>query len=172
MTQKRPGTMGNKTLRDIVEPLFRKQERQRRLVWLRRLQVPTAAFEHLTPHFEELPAIAEYRAREREELAKRLDWSGERLALFRKHIVAYKRNPTVANYVSIRHEFPEVEIQVGLFGGLDALSELEEEFARRSVNSQLIRDSLDANEHSIDALCLCLLELLVARSRLPKGGSG
>jgi hypothetical protein len=55
---------------------------------------------------------------------------------------------------------------------LNALSKLEEEFARRSINPQLIADSLDANEHSIDALSLCLLELLVARSKLPNSGAG
>jgi hypothetical protein len=96
--------------------LIKKRERQSRLAWLRRPQVATEAFEHLPPGSEELPAIADYRAREREELAKRFDWSGERLALFRKHIVEYKKTqPSQIMYLSDMN-FPRLRFRLGFLG--------------------------------------------------------
>jgi len=145
---------------------------QEQLVWLRRPQVHTAAFEDLPRGAVESPEIAAERARKSEELANRLDWSNERLALFKQLIVAYRNDPSVENYIRIRHEIPEVEIQVGLFGGIEALFKLEKEFERQGIDPQLVAGSLDADEPSIDALCLRLLELLAARGKLPKGGPG
>jgi hypothetical protein len=137
---------------------------QRRLAWMDRPQVHTAAFEDQQPGAK--------RARKQEELAKKLDWSDERLSLFKQLVVAYRKDSSIENYLLIRHEFPEVEIQVGRFGGLEALFKLEKEFARQGIDPRLVAGSLDADESSIDALCLCLLELLVARGKLPKSGAG
>lgn len=94
------------------------------------------------------------------------------LALFKRLVVAYRNEYSIESYVAIKHEFPELEIQVGYFGGFDVLLQLEKELAGQSINPQLVASSLDGDEPSIDAVSLCLLELLIARSKLPKGGHG
>jgi hypothetical protein len=153
--------------------------------WLCRPRVHPAIFEDLPPERHtksgrlriaetESQEKAAERLRRREELAKHLNWSNERLASFKQLFGSYRDNPSVANYVRIKHEFPEVEIQVGLFdAGVDAPVALTKEFARRGVDPQLIARAVwDADESSIDALCLRLLELLVAKGQLPKSGPG
>jgi hypothetical protein len=86
--------------------------------------------------------------------------------------MAYGEQPSVEKYVQIRNEFPEVEIQVGQFGGLEALFAIQQEIEREGIDPQLVAASLDANEPSIDDLSLHLLQLLVARGRLAQAGPG
>ena len=47
---------------------------------------------------------------------------------------------------------------------------LEDKFRKVGIDPDLIAAALDADEPSIDALCLHLLELLIARDKLPKDG--
>jgi hypothetical protein len=147
--------------------------------WLDRPQVHAASFNDPRPIFRDLPPGAVVpdkwatdRERNRVELAKKLGWSDERLARFRGLVVAYTEDSSVENYVRIKHEFPEVEIQVGDYGGLERLFALEDEFMRQGIDPSLIAGSLDADEPSIDELCLRLLELVVVRNKLPTSGPG
>jgi hypothetical protein len=145
---------------------------QERLAWLRRPQIHPSMFEEpLENEVETAEEVAE-RARKGNELAKKLGWSEERLASFKQLVLGYEKHPTVANYLQIRYEFPEVEIQAGYFGGIEALLALEEEFASQGIDPKLIAGVLDGNEPGIDALCLRLLELLVSKDKLPKEGPG
>ena len=145
---------------------------QKRLAWLRRPQIHPSTFEEpLENEVETAEEVAE-RARKGNELAKKLGWSEERLASFKQLVLGYEKHPTVANYLQIRHEFPEAEIQVGYFGGIEALFALEKEFASQGIDPMLIAGVLDANEPGIDALCLRLLELLISKDKLPKEGLG
>ena len=58
------------------------------------------------------------------------------------------------------------------FAGIDSSFDLESELKKQGVNPDLVAAALDADEPSIDTLCLHLLELLIARSKLPKTGPG
>jgi hypothetical protein len=127
--------------------------------------VHDAAYERTVKRHEE-------QKREIEALARKLGWSSERLRWFTQLVVEYRSEHSIETYLQIRREFPEVDIQVGQFSGIDPLFALEEEFKRHGIEPQLIASVLDADEGAIDALCLQLLELLVARDKLPKDGPG
>jgi hypothetical protein len=105
-------------------------------------------------------------------LAKVFGWSHERLPLLTKFVDEYRHERSIENYLRVRREFREVDIRVEYFSGTDPLSALEEEFERRGVDPHLIAAALKGNDPSIDELCLHLMELLVARDKLPKEGPG
>lgn len=145
---------------------------QKRFAWLRRPQIHPSTFEEpLENEVETAEEVAE-RARKRNELAKKLGWSEERIASFKQFVLGYEKHPTVANYLQIRYEFPEVEIQVGYFGGIEALFALEKEFASQGIDPMLIAGVLEGNEPDIDELCLRLLGLIASKDKLPKEGPG
>jgi hypothetical protein len=141
-----------------LQEAWQERAEQKRNDWLLRPRLHTARIEE--------------KKRKVGELAKQLGWSNERLALFTKLVVEYRQQHSIEAYLRVRREFPEVEIQVGHFGGIDALFSLEEEFKRQGLDPRLIAAALDSNEPAIDALSLRLLELLVARDKLPKDGPG
>src|SRR5262245_56456082 len=49
----------------------------------------------------------------------------DQLATFRSLVGAYQQKPNLENYVRLRRDVPEAEIDIALFGGLDPLSALE-----------------------------------------------
>jgi hypothetical protein len=161
----------------------------KRLAWLQRPRLHTAAFaealrdEQIEPINTVIPEAEKQLQKKRNELvrkrseeidatAKKLGWSPERLTLFKKKVAFYRQEPTCANYLEVRRTFPEVEIQIARFAGLDPLHSLEDEFKKNNIDPQLIAAALDANEPSVDKLSLRLLELVVARDNLPKDGPG
>jgi hypothetical protein len=92
--------------------------------------------------------------------------------MFRKLAAAYEEEPTLENYLRLRRDIPEAEIDVGLFGGLDQVEILDGELHKHGIAPELVVGSLDAYEPDIDELSLRLMECLVARSKLPKEGPG
>src|SRR5439155_15560608 len=92
--------------------------------------------------------------------------------LFKQLVIAYRHDPTLERYIQIRREFPEVEIQISHFGGIEALFALEDDFKRQGIDAELVAGALDSDEPSIDALSLQLLECLAARDKLPNDGPG
>ena len=117
--------------------------------------------------------------RYRENLQKTIDnkighlgWKPERQKLFSERMMTYGRDPSIRNYVRIRRDFPEVEIDVRQFGGIEALFKLAGDFRAQGIDPQLIAGALNSVEYLVDALCLRLLELLVERDQLPKTGPG
>jgi hypothetical protein len=145
---------------------------QKRLAWLRRPHVARVVFDDPPDNLVEIPEEAAERAREQDELAKKLGWEPERLARFKQLVLRYEKDPTIANYLQIRRDFLEVEVEVGYFSGIDAPFKLEEKFAGQDIDPMLFVGALTAYEPDIDALCLKLLELLVTRGKLPKEGPG
>jgi hypothetical protein len=159
-----------------------------RLRWLRRPRLHTAIFEEswrnekianelakrgaVTQEMDAFERKRVKREQQIEEVKKSLGWPDERLALFKQLIVQYRQEQSIEDYVQIRRRFPEVEIQVSQFAGIDSLFALESELKKVGVNPDLVAAALDADEPSIDTLCLHLLELLIARSKLPKTGPG
>jgi hypothetical protein len=151
---------------------FAEHFRQRRLAWLRRPHIARWELEDPPDNVLEDPEDVE-RARKQNELAKKLGWQPERLARFKQLVLRYEKEPTIANYLQIRRDFPETEIEVGYFGGgIDAPFELEEKFAGQGIDPMLLLGAMLADEPDIDALCLQVLELLVTRGKLPKEGPG
>jgi hypothetical protein len=179
-----------KPLEEAKKRLFERfveHVRKERFSWLERSRVHSATSEQVVSDEEVAQVLPECRAveigtthteqaRERAhklgELLKSLGLVGERLALFKQLVVAYRREPTIENYVRVRRECPDVEVQVARFGGLDMLFALEQRFREHGIDPNLIAGTLDADEPSIDALSLRLMECLIARSKLPKDGPG
>jgi hypothetical protein len=166
-------------------------ERHDRARWLGRPRIHTAIFERVAEDEEYAnlaaksgrklvgsPQVSAWlvevseRARKLNDLMNTLGLSGERRALFKQLVIAYCREPTIESYIQIRRKFPEVEIQISQFGGIDALVALQEDFEKQGVHPELVAAALDSNEPSLDALSLHLLECLVARSKLPRDGVG
>ena len=58
----------------------------------------------------------------------------------------YRKDLGIETYVKLRRLFPEVEIQVGAFAGLDPLFALAEEFEKQGIDPDLIAGALDAEE--------------------------
>lgn len=162
-----------------------------RLNWLNKPRLHTAVFEQLRRDEEIEKALAAHRAsfkdsgdaekfasqkekrqKEVDAITRSLNWSPERLSRFMDAVIAYRKSATIQNYLSIRREFPEVEIEVGEFGGLDALFSLEGDFRKQGIEPDLIAGALDGVEPRVDKLCLRLLELLAERDNLPKSGPG
>ena len=171
----------------FLEAWQKKAERERS-TWSSRPRLHTAIFEdalrdnELEKHFasnniapENAELFARQKDKRRHEIDRRtanLGWSPEQLKLFMEQAVTYRKCPSIENYLRVRHEFPEVEIQVGQFAGMDPLFSLEADLKKQGVDPNLVAGAHDADEPSIDALCLHLLELLAARNQLPKGGPG
>ena len=175
---------------NLLDAWAAKAERER-FGWLNRPRLHTAIFEE-TRCDEELERLiatkraafkneedAELFARRKEKRQQEidvrigsLDWPSDKLKLFVDAVVAYRENASIQNYLLIRQKFPEVEIQVSRFGGIDPLFALEADFKDQGINPDLIAGALDGVEPSVDALCLRLLELLLEREKLPKTGQG
>jgi hypothetical protein len=176
----------NRALKKLLERRA-KQAWQKQLEWLRRPRLHTAIFEDArrddqiaddwaSKHkmsIEEREIVERQRANRAKEIDRRtkdLGWSNERLAAFKQAVVYYREEPTIENYVRVRKMFPEVEIEVSRFGGIEALFALEDKLKKFGVDPALVATALDADEPSIDALSLHLLELLTDREKLPKDG--
>jgi hypothetical protein len=101
-----------------------------------------------------------------------LGWSAERVRLFTQTVVAYRRAPSIQNYLQMHREFPEVQVEIAAFGGIEALILLDRDFQGQGIDPHLIASALDGDEPGVDALCLRLLELVAERDSLPKSGTG
>jgi hypothetical protein len=101
-----------------------------------------------------------------EEATKGLGWPSQRLANFQQLVVQYRKDPSIENYLCVRREFPEVEIQLDQFGGPDAVWNLEDEFKKVGLETKFISGVLDFHEPAVDTFCLRLLEMLMARGKL------
>ncbi len=151
--------------------------RQEGIAWRRRPRLPTAIFAD-TLRDEEVIAQgcaisrSDDPAQETEKVAKKLGWSDYRLDIFTQVAAAYNRNPTIENYVRVRRGFPEVEIEPPSLRGSEAQLYLERDFQKQGIDPQFIGGALGGDDAGIDALCLNLLECLIARGNLPKEGPG
>ncbi len=177
-----------KPLADQLFDSWNEKAERERLMWSSKPRLDTAIFEDawrdeelkkilaannaVVQNIEKFARQNEKRREDIDRMTATLGWSSERLKEFIERVVAYRKTPSIENYLHIRRNFPEVEIQVGLFGGIEALFKLEQHFKKQGIDPALVAGALDANEPSIDALCLRLLELLSARDRLPKNGPG
>lgn len=83
---------------------------------------------------------------------------------------AYKDAPTIENYLKLRLENPDAEIEIAATNGLDWLFANEKLLVENGIEPRLFAKSLDANSDAISKLSLLLLEKLIHRSRMEGGG--
>lgn len=86
---------------------------------------------------------------------------------------AYKQNPTLENYLTLRRADAQGEIEVAVFGGIDDLFALEEELGRYGIGAHpLMTGVLDADQEAISELSLKLMEHIErARHQEQEGGT-
>lgn len=96
----------------------------------------------------------------------------ERLESVKKLMAAFHKKPSLENYVQFRRSVPGMELEIAVSAGIEAFSKLEKDFKKHGIDPSLFDGILDSFEPDIDELSLRLMELLVARDKLPKGGPG
>ncbi len=83
---------------------------------------------------------------------------------------AYKRNPTIENYLTLRRENPDEEIEVAIHGGVDQLFCVEAELARYGINADEFVSIFDADDQAISHFSLFFMEKIVEARKLAKAG--
>jgi hypothetical protein len=109
---------------------------------------------------------------EREAKLLEIFGSDRRLELFRTMAADYEKLPSLENYPRLRTSFSEAELSVAVFNELENLLALQFELERLAIPLDLVAGALKAYEPDIDQLSLRLMECLVARDKLPRGGQG
>jgi hypothetical protein len=82
----------------------------------------------------------------------------------------YKKNPSIENYLKLRRDHPDGEIEVSILGGIEQLEYMEAELERFGIDAMLFAGLLDADRGAISEVALILLEKLVERDRELKKG--
>lgn len=83
---------------------------------------------------------------------------------------SYKQDPTIENYLRLRRQHPDAEIEVAIIGGVEQLFFLENELRRYGIDPKIVADVMDDNRHAIAEMSLQLMEHLVVRSRKIESG--
>jgi hypothetical protein len=83
---------------------------------------------------------------------------------------AYKNAPTIENYLRLRREHSDVEIEVAIIGGIDPLFHMEDELKRHGIPAPVVGGTMDADPAAISELCLILLEKIAEREKRKKEG--
>jgi len=166
-------------LTETLSPYFASE----RFAWLQRPRLHLAIFSQVywddeiarlggKPVGDKAQKEAAERKQEVLTIARKLCWSDERLKMFKQVVIEYQNKPTIENYLRVRRQFPEIEIQIAEFGGMDPLYILEKQFREQGIDPGLLERCLDADEPSIDSLILHLMERIVERERITKGEPG
>jgi len=155
--------------------------------WLAKPRLHTAVFEKflerglsIEPPDKAFPSseIKEAFYKQRRELfeniegeKKRLGWNDERMKQFATLAVDFRKDPSIEQYLRIRKSFPELDIQIDISGGIDALFAIEKKCEQYGVDPGLVADAMDGSERHIDTLCLVLMDRLVTRGKIAGAGA-
>jgi hypothetical protein len=82
----------------------------------------------------------------------------------------FKANPTIENYVRLRRQNPDIQIEPAIYGGLDHAYRLEDDLKRFGIDIRLYVYTLDADEAAISELSLQLLENMILAQSLERQG--
>ena len=82
----------------------------------------------------------------------------------------YKDAPSVENYLRLRREHPDKEIEFAVSGGIDWLFTNEKLILEHGISPQLVAYSLDADPKNVSKLSLILMERLSDRDRMRQEG--
>lgn len=83
---------------------------------------------------------------------------------------AFKRDPTIENYVKLRRENPGEVIEIAISSGLEWLFSNEELLKSNGISPLLVGGILDADHTSISELSLLLLEKIIEKKKLEAAG--
>lgn len=83
---------------------------------------------------------------------------------------AYKKDPSIENYVKLRRESPDGEIEVAVIGGMQRLFYMEGELRKFGIDPSLVAGAMDADQSSISELSLQLMEKMIEARGLAKAG--
>jgi len=89
---------------------------------------------------------------------------------FNEFSMAYKKDPSIKNYVKLRREDPDAEIEVRVIGGMDQLFYLEYELRRYGFDPLLVAAIMDADPEAISEISLQLMEKIIEARKLSKAG--
>lgn len=78
----------------------------------------------------------------------------------------FKADPTIENYLKLRAENPDREIEVGVTGGLDWLLANDQLLIENDIQPRWVAGALDADHDSISRISLALLQKLADRKQL------
>ena len=89
---------------------------------------------------------------------------------FNEFSKTYKQNPTLENYVRMRRETPDAEIEFSVLGGIEPLFYMQSELSRYRLDSNLMAAVLDADPDAIDEISLQLMEKIIDSRTLSQSG--
>jgi hypothetical protein len=89
---------------------------------------------------------------------------------FNEFSKAYKKDPSIENYVKLRRESPDAEIEVSVIGGMDQLFYLENELRQYGIDPQLVAGVMDADPADIGEISLQLMEKIIEARKLSNAG--
>jgi hypothetical protein len=83
---------------------------------------------------------------------------------------AYKKDPSLENYVKLRRKDPTAEIEVAVTGGIDQAFYIQPIVERFGIDIKLVLGVMDADAQDISQLSLLLMEKMIAARRLSRKG--
>lgn len=83
---------------------------------------------------------------------------------------AFKANPTIETYVTLRRSNPDAEIEIAVTGGFESMFFMRDEFARFGLDPELLGGILDANPAAVNEVSLSILEHIVTARKLQAAG--
>jgi hypothetical protein len=89
---------------------------------------------------------------------------------FNEFTKAYKKDPSIENYVKLRRENPDAEIEVGVIGGMEQLFYMQHELRRYGIDPTLVAKTMDAIPEAIGEIALQLMEKIIEARRLSDSG--
>ena len=84
---------------------------------------------------------------------------------FNEFTKAYKKDPSIENYLKLRRENPDAEIEVGVIGGMEQLLYMQHELRRCGIDPNLVAKMMDAIPEAIGELALRLMEKMIEARR-------
>jgi hypothetical protein len=82
----------------------------------------------------------------------------------------YKKSPTIENYVRLRREYPEGEVEVSTTGGVEFLSAQEKDLRSQGLDPDVVIRLFDADLGAQAEISLLLLQKIIERDNLHKSG--
>jgi hypothetical protein len=82
----------------------------------------------------------------------------------------YKKSPTIENYVRLRREYPEGEVEVSTTGGVEFLSAREDDLRSQGLDPDVVIRLFDADLGAQAEISLLLLQKVIERDNLHKLG--
>lgn len=83
---------------------------------------------------------------------------------------AFKKQPTLQNYLKLRRANPSAEIEVAVLGGFDSVIAMQTEFEAHGFSVDEMMRILDADQKTISDVSLRLIEELVRAEELTRSG--